>query len=522
MSFPLTDARQDAGRSNRSDTPNRPDLTDRAARLRHLAKRAADQLAERQKPDGHFVLPDFYGKAFAVLLWTQLDQHRYRHQIRRALRALETEPHRGDFHREFVEYALHRVAGLSPTEISRILRDAPRLFPDVANWQVLGLANRQSGPATWGQRSLATLHWWFIRARYWHAPLFRDRPDCFSAQYHAFCAALLWESPLPAQREIAAHATALIAKLAARHGHATLLGRGAGQSFGAACALFALLAHGWTDQADAILSRLEDAVRTAGTIPLNLLAPEPLPDAPGPCNRATPGWYSYNRHDDYLAFAGYWLLRASRLPPPDRAGTIGADLPASGQIALFATPHYHAQMNLSGRASFDRSASPVVISGCDHNAAILLPPCGGEEDAPSIYGPANTPLPAIEQGPVARFVKSSRTGENRITITLVLDGHTGHRRIEFRDTEIRITDTFPDTRRTDIELFRILIDHRIGLGQPSAGTLICAKQGITISSDADLEADHHDAFSAAGRATRITAKGRNTARLVIKWGTGDA
>ncbi len=215
-----------------------------------------------------------------------------------------------------------------------------------------------------------------------------DRPGCFSAQYHAFCAALLTDSPMPTQRKIAAKATDLIAQLCATTGIPNLVGRGAGQSFGATTALYALLKHGYWAEAEAILFRLEQTLRQTETLPLNLLAPNPLSDDPGPDNPQTPGWYSYNQHYDYLAFTGFWLLRAAIDSSPERAPTIRTN---ADFLLIRDTDHYHARMCLRGKSSYDITTAPVLIT----NGHVFLPPTGGEEDFSSLYDPTSLPLPAF-------------------------------------------------------------------------------------------------------------------------------
>ncbi len=486
--------------------------TSMAERSHRLARLVSDQLATRQKPDGTFSQHSFYAPAFAAALWAQLDSARYAPQIEAALRALEAEQQTPRYHREFIEHGLRKIPGLSDKRLNAILRNAPTQSPDVANWQVLGMINSIGK----NRKLINWLHWAFIRLRYWRTPLFWDRPTCFSSQYHAFCAALLTDSPEAAHRIIADKATTLMAKLSGDHGYANLLGRGAGQSFGEVCALYALTKHGFHTQADAILFRLETAALMTGTIPLNLISPADLPSDPGPANPKTPGWYSYNRHDDYLAFAGYWLLKIAATPTEPRPPPKPPNLKAAS-IAIFSTLAYQAQMSLCGTHSFDLTPCPVVLSGSGTTTTLLFAPTGGEEDAPSLYGPASIPLPATLDGKYfAQIRKASRT-KNTVQINFKLAGVSGKRTITFEDTQITITDKIA----AKCNLLRLLVHHDVKLVQTTKQQLHAPDLGITFKADQDLVIDDANHFTAAGSARRVVALNSDHVTLRICWGTDD-
>lgn len=493
--------------------------TDFAKRSHRLARLIADQLANCQKPDGTFTRHSFYAPAFAAALWAQLDPAHYAPQIKAALGALEAKHQDAHYHREFIEYALWQIPGLSAERLAAVLRGAPPQSPDVANWQILGLINRHLSMknGTGKTRKLINwLHWVFIRLRYWRAPLFWDRPDCFSGQYHAFCAALLSDSPITAHHAIAAKATALIAKLSRDHGNANLLGRGAGQSFGVVCALYALVKHGLYDHADAILFRLETAFLTAGTLPLNLFSANALPPDPGPDNPATPGWYSYNRHDDYLAFAGYWLLKVATCPTDPKPQPPLPNLNAA-PITVFSSPTYQAQMCLCGKRSFDLTPCPVVLSGSGITATLLFAPTGGEEDAPSLYGPASLPLPITPDGKhFARMGTATRTG-NTVKIDFTLAGISGKRTITFDDCQITITDQIA----AKCDLLRLLVHHDVPLIQTAKRHLHAPQLGITFRAESDLVINDANHVTAAGPARMIVAPNTDHATLRICWGADD-
>ncbi|WP_287456151.1 hypothetical protein [Thalassospira sp.] len=414
--------------------------------------------------------------------------------------------------------------GLSSDTITDILRGTKQQCPDVANWQMLGLINRQKRNVGLTAKLLNLAHFAFILFRYWRAPVFMDRPDCFSAQYHAICAALLSDSPNRRHQRIANRATEMLAQLSATHGYVNLLGRGAGQSFGATCGLYVLLKTGYPNEAEAILHRLEDALVKAGKLPLNLLSPAPLPKNPGPENPQTPGWYSYNRHDDYLAFTGCWLLKASQLPAPKHIRSLASETASNDIVTQFSSSYYHAQMTLCGRQNFDVSATPVIVSGQGKSARIFLPPTGGEQDAPSLYDHASQPRPAIGETEFALFLGARQISDNKLDISFELAGIVGHRTIEFQNARVIISDQVPDHEPGEVELFRILIDGNIGLTQIAEDTIICPELGIKLTSNAALHMIPQATFSAAGPATRISAKagqGKCTT-LTISWGDSDA
>lgn len=485
-----------------------------AARCQRLARIIADDLSLRQQTGGNFPLPEFYAKAFASALWSKLDGAHYSDNITRAWNALRTEIPGRTYHREFIEYALLSRPDLSENDRNTILKNAGNQSPDVANWQILQRVNRRARPASVFNDIVGILHHAFIRLRYWRSPVFLDRPGCFSAQYHAFCAALFSQSPHKADQEIARTATHLIAELSGQHGYANLLGRGAGQSFGAVCALYLLVKYGCYTQANAILHRIEQAMLMAGSLPLNLLSPHPLPENPGPANPLTPGWYGYNRHDDYLAFAGYWLLRMSDLPPLTQTVPPPTSSP---MIFVKESPNYHAQMTLRGTQPFDITPSPVIVSGQGVNAVLLLPPTGGEQDQQSLYGPATIPLPITCDGQVADIRNASRQSDNRVDFTFALAGTSGRRSIRFADHQINIEDKCAGPLAEKPDLLRVLVDNRLELTRLSEYELFIEKIGIRLTCDHGLSIDNDGAYTAAGPARRITAKNTPQATLAIRW-----
>lgn len=118
-------------------------------------------------------------------------------------------------------------------------------------------------------------------------------------------------------------------------GEMNALGRGQGQIFGYACAVYLFSAAMQLDTAKAgeyrwaaesVLSRMERFVRHDGSLPLVL---HTLPDA----ERA--GWYDYHHGTVYNAFAALWLQKAAMLPHCETSLTAQrAEQPAAGVTHL--------------------------------------------------------------------------------------------------------------------------------------------------------------------------------------------
>lgn len=483
------------------------DLQERCLRLARLL---ADQLADHQGEDGNFVQHSFYAKAYALALWQNLGDARHHPKSISAINALKNEKQDHLYHREFIEYALERCPDINVETRNAILRNAPYQTPNVANWRILTVCIRQSG--SWSDKLRAKLDWLYIRTRFWRAPAFMDRPGCFSAQYHAFCAALLTDSPIQAQSKIAANATDLIARLCRTTGIPNLVGRGSGQSFGAVTALYALLKHGYRQEAEAILFRLEQTLLLTETLPLNLLAPNPLPHDPGPNNSQTPGWYSYNRHYDYLAFSAFWLLRATMdtLPKsvPTNHSTAKADL-----LLIKDTRHYNARMCLRGKASYDVTPAPVLIT----NGQIFLPPTSGEEDFPSLYNPASQPLPAIAGHKADGAFTSGTINDATVNIVFRLAGFRGRRSITFHEDEIVIHDQVRADNSSGLHLFRLLVPSGLAFEKPAGNRIDFPDLNLHLIADHPLQIADDGLFAVTGPVKTIFVPNQSTATLRIVW-----
>ncbi|OSQ39752.1 hypothetical protein [Thalassospira mesophila] len=547
-------------------------------RAKRLAVLIADILLGQQNPDGNFPQHGFYATAFAIALWQGLDDAKYQSAIDRATTALQNQANDPRYHREFIEFALHHSPGTSEPRRKRILSGKRYRNAGIANWLILRMLCLEKGnlPSRLAARAL----WRFIARNFRDGAAFMDRKGCFSAQYHAFCAALLSFSTQPACRAAGRVATGLIAQLVTETGHANLIGRGAGQSFGTVSALYALLDAGEDDCATTLLDQIEQSLIATGTLPLNLLAnggdhlnippapfpapsqgkmppspggtianialpanvlplrahsapityhpfkssvmadiadktSPPFPINPGPDNPDTPGWYSYNRHFDYLAFAGFFLLRAGQiaLTESDNRGSnavlAGHPVPQNPDTPFHhrTTAHYAALFNLSGGAPYDVTPMPVVTAP---NGNIILPACGGEQDFASLYGADSTPLPCcVRHNHFARY-DGATYQDDTILMHYHVGGYVGTRRIVFFPDAIEFTDHVeialdgetpahqapqPDDI---IRLFRLFLPHDLHATQHHPNRLSFPQIGLEITGSSPLNLTPSKHFSAFG------------------------
>jgi len=144
-----------------------------------------------------------------------------------------------------------------------------------------------------------------------------DIPDkSRPSQYHAYTACLLYQmmplSPDRISSGLIRSARWLLA-VTAPDGDMNVLGRGQGQIFGYACALFLFRAASLVDKdiapqylwaADRILEKLIASQDTDGWLPL-VINDAPLSEKAG--------WYDYHHLTVYNAFAAVWLLLAGEL-----------------------------------------------------------------------------------------------------------------------------------------------------------------------------------------------------------------
>lgn len=492
----------------------------------HLAQRIADQLAEDQNPDGSFPQHDFYAKAFAIALWQRLDPAHYDRNITRALEGLRRMPKDRRYHREFIEFALRQAPGIDAQTHQLVLAGRRFCRPPVANWILLRILCQETG--NWLSRQRAAWDWQIFKNFYVSQTgaletasdpalkpqshlMIPDRKGSFSAQYHAFCAALLHLSRHRDRNALAGPATALVASLATPHGFPNLVGRGAGQSFGMASAVYALLAQGHSDTAHAVLDHLENAFAVANTLPLNIHAPAPLVADPGPANPVTPGWYSYNRHYDYLAFAGFFLHAASSLPPRSALQPVNRNGKSPGKdtgLVMFQGRNYQAYASLKGPASFDLSITPSVI----WNGTVLLPPTGGEQDFKSLYDDQSVPMPIRSRDQACARLTGAQVTPTGYQVRFEIAECTGRRDVAFAAQEILLCDQIDGTgmqksapEKQIFQMFRLLIPAKLSLVQLDDYQFQLPQIGVQITSDCPLELEPAPRFSAFGPAQILFA-----------------
>ncbi len=467
-------------------------------RAHRLAVLVADRLARDQTENGDFPAHGFYATAFAIALWHGLDPGKYQTAIARAHQALQQQDDGVKYHREFIEFALSQTSALTTRQRRKILRHKPWQNARVGNWLILRMLCLEKG--SFLSRGIARLLWQLIDRQFRDGAAFLDRRGCFSAQYHAFCAALLTFSHQPACQKAALAATNLIDHIVGQSGHVNLVGRGAGQSFGVVSALYALLKAGKDAGAHKLLDRIEQSLLIHQTVPLNLLADQ------GPSQaQLKPGWYSYNRHYDYLAFAGFFLLRAGQLPE-NRSVTAPqkshAPPPKTNILRLYRGTSYCAQMTLSGTSPYDITPMPVITS---NDGTIILPPCGGEQDFISPYNAASLPLPSLPGlGIYAQPYPATYQGDTFL-LPLQLGPWRGQREIRFSPATITWTDTiFPQNpaqaplAKMPVRLFRLFLPQDMPGQQMAENRFYFPTTGLDITGSTALHLTRSNHFSALG------------------------
>ena len=139
------------------------------------------------------------------------------------------------------------------------------------------------------------------------------------SQYHAYTACLLHRllGRHPGVENAVVQAARWLLAVTAPDGEGNALGRGQGQIFGYACAVYLFRAavsldpefaahYRWAQQA--VLALLQTAQTGEGWWPLVVAPPADPPRA---------GWYDYHHQSVYNAFTALWLGLAARLPSPD-------------------------------------------------------------------------------------------------------------------------------------------------------------------------------------------------------------
>jgi hypothetical protein len=314
-----------------------------------IAEQIAGALATQCDPETGFADTEFYGSAFATMLWQRWPE-RFNADIKAALDRLKRQDKQARigvwenrFHWEFVRFALADLFRSGPVghyrEPGDVLGGMGFIRSRVANWTLLRSTVRLAGTARL-DRIIGRMERWLALAIY-------QRPDGFiedqrgapTQQYHAFATALLGyqisvlEEPSAALHEKFRAALQALVRTALHDGEVNAIGRGRFQSFGYAAAALALaigLRLGCAPEGSitllrAIADRLEAALGPGGTLPLMITrideTEEVTPPPHHPHQRRI-GWHSYNNGPDYLAFSGAVLkLAAEQLAASPEPGT---------------------------------------------------------------------------------------------------------------------------------------------------------------------------------------------------------
>ncbi|MBO6560597.1 MAG: hypothetical protein JJ959_08670 [Nisaea sp.] len=399
-------------------------------RLDTLARGIAEALAAQCDRDRGFRETEFYGTAFACMLWRRWPE-RFPEDLEAGLARLRDQDKRArigawqnPYHWEFIRFALadlFRSGSTAGFANSRDVLGRPGFVGNrVANWMLLRSTVRvmegQPAGAWLGrlERRIALSHY--------QQPggFIEDQRGAPTQQYHAFMTALLGYQiavlgePSRFLRDRFAAALQALQRTALHDGEVNAVGRGQFQSFGYAAACLALAfglklglaAPGAETLLGAVLDRLEAAACPDGTLPLMIdgtdarTAVEPAPAHP---HQDRIGWHSYNNDADYLAFSGAVLkLAAEQLegftPSPRPEPLPGEDSLKDG-IRVFRNPAYSAIVTLPHAGLTAAQPLPYIVTA---SGARPLPAYGGEKLPGSIYGALAHPLPVIEE-PSGRF-----------------------------------------------------------------------------------------------------------------------
>lgn len=400
-----------------------------AGRLDTLARGIAGALARECDRHHGFRDVEFYGTAFACMLWRRWPE-RFGGDLKAGLERLRAQDKRArigawqnPYHWEFVRFALADLfrngpAGGFADSLDVLVK--PRFVGNrVANWMLL----RSTVRIMEGHRTglwLGRLERGIALLRYQQPGGFiEDQRGAPTQQYHAFMTALLGYQiavlgePSGFLRDRFAAALAALQRTALHDGEVNAVGRGQFQNFGYAATILALAfglrlglsGPGAEALLNAVLARLERAVRPDGTLPLMIGradARTEVDPAPVHPHQNRIGWHSYNNAPDYLAFSGAVLkLAAEQLdgvalparPAPCPTPCPGEDSLTDG-IRVYRAPAYGAIVTLPHAGLTAAQPLPYIVTA---SGGCPLPAYGGEKLPGSIYGPLALPLPVIEE-----------------------------------------------------------------------------------------------------------------------------
>jgi len=394
-------------------------------RFDRIAERIAEALAAQCDPEKGFAETEFYGTAFAAMLWQRWPE-RFGDDIAAALERLKRQDKQARigawenrFHWEFVRFALADLLRSGPVAGYRdpedVLGELSFIRNRVANWTLLRSTVRLSGTAQL-DRIIGRIERWLALAVYQKPDGFiEDQRGAPTQQYHAFTTALLGyqiavlEEPSAALHERFRMALLALVRTALHDGEVNAIGRGRFQSFGYAAAALALAIglrigcapEGTIALLRAIADRLETALGPDGTLPLMITGideTEEVTPPPHHPHQRRIGWHSYNNAPDYLAFSGAVLkLAAEQLAASPEPGT-PLPLPAEDSLAdgirVIRNATYSAITTLPRRTITAAQPLPYIVTA---DGARPLPSYGDETLPDSIYTPLSLPLPVFER-----------------------------------------------------------------------------------------------------------------------------
>ena len=489
-------------------------------RLANISGGIARFLAARQLPDGKFPARNFYGKAFAALLWSQHGTQ-FDHHIKRALGSIAEEcrgPLPRNYHFEFNRFALIQLFRASPDlgSVKEILGPEQYTGTRVANWTLLRAYCRyESGTLSGrllGRAEIQAVKWWFSDP----SGLIEDQRGSYTMQYHAFSAALLGEllsGPLKGSTWIQSwfeRSVASFAELTLPGGQCNYIGRGSLQSFGYAAALLSFT-HAWRttgdqyylDKMEAVLGYLQQFQREDGSIPLVLSdSTEGDPKQFDLLNPAYAGWWSYNNFYDYLPFTGalmglarkvldqpcYETMRCSS--PHEKTARLGQSL------LLVRKRHYTAVVTTPNKVWASSQPIPFLAVG----GAYPLPIYGGEQGVPSLYSQHGLPLPVVELegGGEILLANAAYRWVGESTFAGEISGVRHVREFRFLDRRIEIQDDVSWLSHLSVKAVRA---PRLMLPENKAEQDGCGQlqaDGVSIQCDSPLEPEKEVVFGPQG------------------------
>lgn len=493
--------------------------------LRDSSTRIAHYLAARQSVNGSFPAREFYGKAFAALLWSMTGPT-FRTNTEAALRSIAAA-NRGllpvGYHFEFNRYALLKLFAARPNfgNIDQVMPIERYRGTRVANWTLLrAFCRLHSGhlsQRTIGRAEVAVVHRWFSDK----SGLIEDQRGAYTSQYHAFCAALLGEltaGPLNDSKRTLSwfkQATDSFVQWILPGGQCNYIGRGSLQSFGYAAAILAL-AHAsrafgdpnYVEKAAEIFRFVKRFQRVDGSLPLVLReGQEGQPDTFDLQDPVYAGWWSYNNYYDYLPFSGALLRLAAELFQNHQprsctrvsAATSNVQVSRIGDaLVRVQTKNYNAVFTLPNRRLW---AASLPIPYLEVGGVYPFPCYSGEQRIASIYNERGLPLPIVRLQDEQELV-FARLPYHWIHSTGFCTHRAGvvhHRTMRFGQDEIFITDRLTAMKRAAVKQGRLLrIMLPAGAFQIESATAI-RMDGLALQFGSPFIQEPEDHYSATGQ-----------------------